>query len=307
MLSGVCRDWAVLNAQSRLRRVRYDRREIQNRLLRLKLVETESIAKLSMLDEPDPGLDILEEVGIISEVSFSTDLYSDSTGALLHIEFLTSDVSLEGYSAGRYRVHLRVDGNVNVYPHSENPHHDGYYHPHVATSGEACLGNLSPEDGGNSVSGELGKLISTGKVSSAISLLLAWLNSYNSADPYCKISYLFDGYSGDECNNCGEEDCECFTCESCDVCTHPDYQNSCGVCEDCCSSNHNHCDSCGDCHGGSSCSEYNCDPCCEHNHVRCTGCSECITDATALLSANCDEYCQACFENLEEDEDGDES
>ena len=65
---------------------------------------------------------------------------------------------------------LKLSDNLNV---------DGYYHPHLGSGGDVCLGNM----------GELyNEAIANGDVFAAIDAIMAVLLNYNNGDPYISLA-----------------------------------------------------------------------------------------------------------------------
>lgn len=175
---------------------------------------------------------------------------------------------------GRYRASLQISDGVDlkVDPLENNLiTSQEYYHPYVSSGGSVCWGNAS---------GQATKLMVEGDFDELFSLLAALLSTYSiDATPYAELldfdsvdkqlkqrglprgSRIEEEVEEEICESCenSTEDCDCFTCESCNyrspdgscpdhhcyVCSSDDRE-TCGCCQNCDRSEDN-CTCCGTC------------------------------------------------------------
>ncbi len=124
---------------------------------------------------------------------------------------------------GRYQISIDSKGNLKIealdkHPNAEHPH------PHIATDGQPCLGNIAPD---------IPKMIGSMRMAEVLTVLHEFLCQYNSGNPYEKIgSFDPTGQYEDEDNPC--EDCNDSCSPYCiNECGSNDGQYSCRDCNDC--------------------------------------------------------------------------
>ncbi len=164
------------------------------------------------------------------------------------------------FSVGSYSIRINAEGNIRIEPLDEHPNAD-CPHPHVATDGSPCLGNIASE---------IPKLIGSMRMAEALQLLYQFLSSYNPDSPYEKISHYdptgkYYDEEDEPCENC-DESCSGYCIFECD---HNTGQYTCMDCYD-----------------------YRTDYCyleCEHNEdfVRFSPCDDCREKATEHCHLNC--------------------
>ena len=161
------------------------------------------------------------------------------------------------YQMGCYCIHLPLGtGRLAIHPETGCTEVEGFFHPHVNSDGNPCLGNIG---------GSLAQLLGEGEHAQALALLLEFLRSYNPDNPYIKLE-RWDPYWEDEddrwercyndsslhdCATCDDWDCphregaesrcydytdteDCIACAGCE--RHRDAIESCRserVPEDC--------------------------------------------------------------------------
>ena len=144
------------------------------------------------------------------------------------------------YEMGSYVIQLPLgNGRVTIHPDEDCTHVDGYFHPHVNSDGNPCLGNIG---------GSLAQLLGEGEHAQAITLLLEFLRSYNPDNPYVRLERwdpdwededdrwerCYDNASLSDCATCDDWDCphredaqtrcyentdtqDCIACAGCDL------------------------------------------------------------------------------------------
>ena len=158
----------------------------------------------------------------------------------------TGDVKIkyEGgiYEMGFFEVKIGFDDDrLTITNMDEDKTHGGYQHPHVASDGVPCLGNISIS---------LAKLLALKQYPPALILIGEFLRSYNPENPYIKLEKWDPDYEDDEpdyencrensstrdCVGCSDdgcpywdsryEDCDeisdlerCLGCQDCDAWT----------------------------------------------------------------------------------------
>lgn len=79
---------------------------------------------------------------------------------------------------GRFRVRIRLNGEVKIYPFYDNVECDRYYHPHVKNDGWVCWGNAANEVQRAFRANDFGRILG---------ILQVFLQEYNPASPYKEI------------------------------------------------------------------------------------------------------------------------
>lgn len=126
---------------------------------------------------------------------------------------VTIDYDDYEYVLGPYRVELNLaEGTVRITGISGAPKVDGYTHPHVASGGTPCLGNMAPV---------IAKTLGVGDVVGAIGTVLEFLRSYNHGNGYVdlmrwnpdwededdRFESCYENSSSHECVVCSDSDC----------------------------------------------------------------------------------------------------
>ena len=133
------------------------------------------------------------------------------------VEFETGQVAIDyddyEYVLGPYRVELNLaEGSVRITGLHGAPKIDGYCHPHVASGGTPCLGNMAPV---------IAKTLGSGDVVGAIGTVLEFLRAYNHGNGYVdlmrwnpdwededeKFERCYDNSAAHDCVVCGDEAC----------------------------------------------------------------------------------------------------
>jgi len=186
--------------------------------------ELEFLKKLEKIDEPRlfrTQAQSLIELEASGQYTFIT---ANGDGS---ITATTSPVTIEydgwKFHLGRYTVHIDMAGEIRI--EALDPHPDtDYPHPHVASDGHPCLGNISAD---------IPKMLGTMRIAEALQTLYAFLCEYNPDSPYEKIS-RFDP-TGEYCD---EDENPCDDCdERCSAycifeCSNNDGQYECSDCYD---------------------------------------------------------------------------
>jgi hypothetical protein len=134
-----------------------------------------------------------------------------------NVEFETGKVEIDYddflHVLGPFRVELNLaDGTVRITGVSGAPKVDGYAHPHVASGGTPCLGNMAPV---------IAKTLGAGDVVGAIGTTLEFLRSYNHGNGYVdlmrwnpdyededeKYERCYENSACHDCVVCGDEAC----------------------------------------------------------------------------------------------------
>ena len=114
------------------------------------------------------------------------------------------------YDLGRFEVEIAFTTNSLEIRNQESDRIvDGYHHPHVNSSGQPCLGNISLS---------LTKLLAAKDYVPALILIHQYLQSYNADDAYLKLERWDPDWRDDEDESC--EDCfrnaatlDCVECD----------------------------------------------------------------------------------------------
>ncbi len=133
------------------------------------------------------------------------------------VDFETGVVTIDyddfDYALGPFRVELNLaESAVRITGMPGCPKVDGYSHPHVASGGTPCLGNMAPI---------IAKTMGAGDVVGAIGTVLEFLRSYNHGNGYVdlmrwnpdwqddddKHESCFDNSSSHDCVVCSDSDC----------------------------------------------------------------------------------------------------
>ncbi len=158
------------------------------------------------------------------------------------VDFETGKITVDhddyDYVLGPFRVELNLaESAVRITGLPGAPKVDGYTHPHVASGGTPCLGNMAPI---------IAKTMGAGDVVGAIGTVLEFLRSYNHGNGYVdlmrwnpdwqddddKHEACFDNSSSHDCVVCSDSDCPYR-----DGCEHRCWENherqDCIDCGDC--------------------------------------------------------------------------
>jgi hypothetical protein len=116
------------------------------------------------------------------------------------------------YEMGRYVIRIPLgEGRLTI--KSQDGHEaEGYPHPHVATDGAPCLGNMGAT---------VAQLLGEGEHFQLVTTLLEFLRSYNPDNPYLRLERwdpdwqddddrfdsCYDNASLSDCATCNDEDC----------------------------------------------------------------------------------------------------
>jgi hypothetical protein len=151
------------------------------------------------------------------------------------------------YEMGRYVISIPLgEGRLTIKPLDDNEV-EGYPHPHVASDGAPCLGNLGAT---------IAQLLGEGEHFQLVTTLLEFLRSYNPDNPYLRLERwdpdwqdeddryesCYDDASLSDCATCGDWDCshrdgaerrcyehtdtdDCIACGGCD--RHQDAMHYC--------------------------------------------------------------------------------
>jgi len=127
------------------------------------------------------------------------------------------------FPMGRYVINLELSGDIII--EALDPHNNAEHpHPHVATDGRPCLGNIR---------GDIPKMLGALRIAEALQTLHAFLCEYNPDGPYEKIGH-FDPtgeYQDEDENPCDDCDERCSTYCIFD-CGNNDGQYDCQDCYD---------------------------------------------------------------------------
>ncbi len=197
------------------------------------------------------------------------------------------------YEMGRYIISIPLGEGRLTIRHHDGSEVEGFPHPHIATDGAPCLGN---------VGATVAQLLGEGEHFQLVVTLLEFLRSYNPDNPYLRLERwnpdweedddryesCYDNASLSDCATCSDWDCphrqgaesrcydhtdseDCIACASCnrhrdafDDCrtNHEPYE--CVGCERECPYAGNE-DACCEAHGGDDCSDCPNDNC---NHYQ---------------------------------------
>ena len=188
------------------------------------------------------------------------------------------------YDMGRYVISVPLsEGRLTVKPADDNDV-EGYPHPHVASDGAPCLGNMGAT---------VAQLLGEGEHFQLVTTLLEFLRSYNPDNPYLRLE-KWDPDWEDEDNryeSCYDDAAlsECATCSDWD-CPHRDGAE--GRCYE--YTNTEDCIACGGCERAQDAVRY-----CRGQHApeECFACdAECeyAGDADACLSVHNGDHCPDC-------------
>ena len=221
--------------------------------------ELEYLRKLEQIGQPRLfrqqayALIELQASGQYSSIEVKDDGSITATTAFITIEY-------DGWQfpLGRYQINIDPKGQINIEALDEHPRAE-YPHPHVATDGRPCLGNIAAD---------LPKMIGSMRIAEALQVLYEFLCQYNPDNPYERISH-FDptGRYYDPDDN---------PCETCDECCSP-------YCIFECRENEGQYE-CYDC------VEYRTDYCyfeCRYNEGRIKPCDDCEDKGTEHCYLNC--------------------
>ena len=133
------------------------------------------------------------------------------------VEFETGKVTIDyddyEYTLGPFKVTLELgEGTVRITGLPGCTKIEGYTHPHVASGGTPCLGNMAPV---------IAKTLGAGDVVGAIGTVLEFLRSYNHGNGYIdlmrwnpdyededsKFESCYDNSAAHDCVCCGDEAC----------------------------------------------------------------------------------------------------
>ena len=151
------------------------------------------------------------------------------------------------YDMGQYVISIPIgDGRLRI-TSTDGSEVEGYSHPHIASDGAPCFGNIG---------GTVAQLLGEGEYCQVVVLMLEFLRSYNSDNPYLRIERwdpdweddedryesCYDNASLSDCATCNDWDChhregaerrcyehsdtdDCISCGGCDH--HRDAMNDC--------------------------------------------------------------------------------
>ena len=186
--------------------------------------EIEYLKKLEKIDEPRL---FRKEAEALIELQISGQFTSITANEDGSFTAITSPITIEHdgwrFPLGRYTIHLEPAGKIKI--EDLDPHGDAEHpHPHVATDGQPCLGNIK---------GDIPKMLGSMRIAEALQVLHVFLSEYNPDGPYEKISH-FDptGEYHDEdespCDDCDER-CSSYCIFECG---NNDGQYDCHDCYD---------------------------------------------------------------------------
>jgi len=172
------------------------------------------------------------------------------SGTTVDVETCPLEVEYDGHAflLGPFHVALNlVDGTIRIVPVGNAPKADGYCHPHVASNGSPCLGNMAPV---------FARLLGAGDVLGAVATSLEFLRSYNHGNGYIdlrrwdpdwesdddRFERCYEDASRHECAVCSDDGCpyrdgaerrcfddtsfmDCIECADCRF--HQDAINEC--------------------------------------------------------------------------------
>jgi hypothetical protein len=197
------------------------------------------------------------------------------------ITAVTSPITIEydnfRFPVGRYQISIDSKGELKIEALDEHPNAD-HPHPHVATDGRPCLGNIA---------GDIPKMLGSMRVAEALQVLYEFLCEYNPDNPYEKIS-SFDPtgeyYDEDDnpCENC-DESCTPYCIHECSE------NNGRYECGDCCDYRTDYCYQ--DCDYNQNFEQFKpCDDCSDEGTEHCY--LDCCYNEDWQLHKPCDEDCQ---------------
>jgi len=138
--------------------------------------------------------------GRIQSISISSTELS-----VLHKYVSIESASGETSELGDIRLHLNLADDKELIRFErvcDNEDRSGYFHPHIATNGSPCLGNIGED---------VAKLLEQREWGTLILLLDQFLNSYNDQNPY--IAWFEEESEDDEHESCYENgDYSCSRC-----------------------------------------------------------------------------------------------
>ena len=202
------------------------------------------------------------------------------------VEFETGKIEIDyddyTYVIGPYRASLDLgEGTVRITGLPGCTKVDGYTHPHVASGGTPCLGNMAPV---------IAKTLGAGDVVGAIATVLEFLHAYNHGNGYIdlmrwnpdyededsKFESCYDNSASHDCVVCGDEACP--------------YRDGA---EHRCWENHDQADciECGDCSYRDTAIQ-NCRE--EHEPWECTECSRACSYAGDTAECQAADRCDDC-------------
>jgi hypothetical protein len=134
----------------------------------------------------------------------------------VHFETGKVEIDFEDYAyvLGPFHVEMTLaDASLNIKGLKGCAKVDGYSHPHVASSGVPCLGNIAPV---------IAKTLGMGDVVGAIGTVLEFLRAYNDGNGYVdlrrwnpdweddddRFESCFENSSCHDCVVCGDEGCQ---------------------------------------------------------------------------------------------------
>jgi hypothetical protein len=192
------------------------------------------------------------------------------------VHFETGKVEIDfddyRYELGPFHVEMTLaDASLNIKGLRGASKVDGYSHPHVASSGVPCLGNMAPV---------IAKTLGMGDVVGAIGTVLEFLRAYNDGNGYVDLRRWNPDFEDDDDKY---ESCfESSSCHDCVVCSDDGCPYADGA-PSRCWENHDvsDCIECGDCsyrdRAIESCRE-------DHDPWECTTCERSCTWAGDLLA-----------------------
>ena len=159
-----------------------------------------------------------------------------------HLKTLTTPIDIDHhgyqYEFGCFWIHVPLNGGrLEIRPENTGNEVDDFSHPHIASDGYPCLGNIGST---------LAQLLGEGRMFEAVTLMLEFLRSYNPDNPYLRIERwnpdweddddrfesCYNNASLSDCATCNDEDCpyqdgsarrcventdteDCIECNSC--------------------------------------------------------------------------------------------
>lgn len=209
----------------------------------------------------------------------------------LHVTTLPIVIEWEGteYDFGRFEFTInarRASEDIN-FRALEPQTMDGYPHPHIDTNGIPCLGNIGRD---------LREALKARDFAGVITLLLAFLHSYNEANPYVEITRWNEDYDEDEYESCHNNRSlfDCATCDDSDCPYRDGAQEACFENTDA-----RDCAGCNSCGYGAEAANY----CSAANYRDCgSACRDraCVFygDFEPCIEHASSEQCLACDENM---------
>jgi len=181
------------------------------------------------------------------------------------------------FPLGRYEIDIDGKGNIIIEALDEHPNAD-YPHPHVASDGRPCLGNIAAD---------IPKILGSMRIAEVLQVLYEFLCEYNPDNPYERIGH-FDStsqyYDEDDnpCENC-DQSCTPYCIHEC---SENDSQYECG---DCCEYRQDYCYQ--DCDYNQNFEQFSpCDDCSEEGTEHCY--LNCQYNEQWELHKPCDESCE---------------